>query len=200
MKRILIVGLLLGMLLAACGPQATPTADPAAIQATAVSMAFTMAAQTMAAIPTATPLPPTPLPTSTLPPTAALPAFPTLPTMAVIPTPTTASASGDPCNSLMDPNPGGPKTYLIIDNRTKGWLSMSLWLSPTAFACGYARLPAIGASASVGVTLPDGCYYPSAYVNDPKKPRSLSGPSFCIHGGDKVTLTVTYEGFKTVYP
>ena len=40
----------------------------------------------------------------------------------------------------------------------------------------------------------------AAYVNDPKKPRSLSGPSFCIHGGDKVTLVVTYEGFKVQYP
>ena len=100
----------------------------------------------------------------------------------------------------MDPNPGGPKTYLLIDNQTKGPLSMSLWLAETPFACGFARLPAIGPNENVGVTLPEGCYYPSAYVNDPKKPRSLSGPSFCIHGNDKITLIVTYDGFKVQYP
>jgi len=49
-------------------------------------------------------------------------------------------------------------------------------------------------------SLPEGCYYPAVYINDPKKQRSLSGPSFCIHSTDKITLVVDYTGFKVLYP
>ena len=54
---------LIALIAGACAPQAAPTMDAAAVQATAVAAAFTMVAQTQAAIPTATPLPPTEIPT-----------------------------------------------------------------------------------------------------------------------------------------
>ncbi|OGO75999.1 MAG: hypothetical protein A3K41_00645 [Chloroflexi bacterium RIFOXYD12_FULL_57_15] len=196
MKKVLPLILGLTVLLAACAPKATPTIDAASVQASAVAMAFTMAAQTQAALPTATAtLPPTETPTLAPPsPTFALPTFPS-----VLPTATT-SASGDPCNSLMAPNPGGPKSNLLIDNRTKAAINLSLWLSPTPFSCGYARLPTIASKGSYMASLPEGCYYPAVYINDPKKQRSLSGPSFCIHSTDKITLVVDYTGFKVLYP
>ncbi|MFZ5923431.1 MAG: hypothetical protein ACOYY3_20495 [Chloroflexota bacterium] len=68
MKRVLIVALAAILSLTACGPaaQAQPTADP---QLTAEALVGTIVAQTMQAIPTATPLPPTetPLPPSATP-------------------------------------------------------------------------------------------------------------------------------------
>jgi hypothetical protein len=100
----------------------------------------------------------------------------------------------------MDPHPGGPMVYLMIDNQTKASLSFSLYLNETPFACGYARVPAIGPNANVGINVPEGCYWPSAYVNDPKKPRALNGPAGCIHGDDKITLVVTYDGMRWLFP
>src|SRR5512139_2544406 len=72
MKRnVFVISVVLVLLASACAPQGTPTANPVDIQNTAAAAAFTMVAQTQAAIPTATPLPPTetaspiPLPTDT---------------------------------------------------------------------------------------------------------------------------------------
>lgn len=193
MKKVLPLILGLAVTLMACGPKATPTIDAASVQASAVAMAFTMAAQTQAAIPTETATMP---PTATLtlpPPTFALP---TLPSVLA----TATKGSTDPCNQLMAPDPGGKKSNLLIDNRTKVAINLSLWLAPTAFACGFARLPTIGSRSSYTASLPEGCYYPSVYINDPKDPRSLSGPTFCIHSTDKITLRVDYDGFKVLYP
>src|SRR5574339_1287227 len=72
MKRnVLVTSLVLILVASACAPQGTPTANPADIQNTAVAPAATMVAQTLAAVPTNTPFPPTetaspiPLPTDT---------------------------------------------------------------------------------------------------------------------------------------
>jgi hypothetical protein len=195
MKKVLPLIAAIAVFLVACGPKATPTQDGASIQASAVALAFTMSAQTQIAAPTATQIPTS---TPTIPPVPTNTPF-VLPTFPVA-LATSTNVSGDPCNSLMEPNPGGPKVYVMIDNQVKASLSMSLYLSPTPFACGYARLPAIGPNANVGVNLPQGCYFPSAYINDPKKQRAIQGPSACIHGSDKITLTVNYEGFKWIFP
>jgi hypothetical protein len=196
MKKVLPLIAAIALFLVACGPKGTPTPDAASVQASAVAMAFTMAAQTQAAQPTATEVPPTSTPTIPPPPSPTSFVLPTFP--AVLPTST--NVSGDPCNSVMAPNPGGPKVYLMIDNQTKGSLSMSLYLSPTPFSCGFVPLPAIGPNANVGINVPEGCYFPSAYINDPKKQRAIQGPTACIHGNDKITLTVGYEGFKWNFP
>ena len=196
MKKVLPLIAAIVILLTACGEKATPTMDAGMVQASAVAMAFTMQAQTQqAAPPTATQIPtqaatetPIPVPTLMLPPT--LP--PTLPA-----TPTKAAGA---CSSLMDPNWGGPSVYLKIKNETKGSLSMSLYLYETAFACGFVRLPAFGPQEDNGINVPEGCYWPSAYINDPKKPRSIEGPKACIHGNDKIELIVSYDGFRWLFP
>lgn len=93
MKKFVFLIVLGAVLLSACGPATpppTPTMSIADIQATSVSMVWTMVAQTQAAMPTATPLPtetPTPVPTNT--------PFPS-PTGSslLVNTPTTAASTG----------------------------------------------------------------------------------------------------------
>ena len=74
MKKLFILTLASILFLSACGTPAEPTISAEEVQGTAVAAAMTMVAQTQAAIPTATPIPPTdtpaptPLPTNTIPP------------------------------------------------------------------------------------------------------------------------------------
>jgi hypothetical protein len=136
-KRISFVLLTLAVLLTACGPQATPTMSAADVQGTAIAAAFTMLAATQQAIPTATPLPPTPVPSPTQ-----LPTFtpvPLIPTLAFLPSPTTAAASGDPCAQVLDKGAAGPTKRVRIENTTDGTAKLSLTLtSPNPFGqCGY---------------------------------------------------------------
>src|SRR5689334_5101327 len=68
MKRnALSIGIVLVLLMSACAPGAAPTANPVDIQHTAEVGALTMVAETQAANPTATPVPPTETPLPTLP-------------------------------------------------------------------------------------------------------------------------------------
>ncbi len=206
MKRIFFVVAILAFLLSACGAKATPTIDPAQLQASAVAAANTMVALTQGAvtptpIPTDTPEPsPTPLPSPTPAPLPTLSGFPTamnptvsVPTLAAAPTSSgSTSSTGDPCNAPLPPNPDGPKikTVLIVNNsgaQTNG----SIYLSKTSFGqCGYRGF-SLGKSSSVSYTdLPLGCYSLYAWINDPKKPTTVSGGA-CVTGPDKVTFTIT---------
>ena len=78
------------------GEPAVPTLSVADVQSTAVSAAFTIVAETQAAIPTNTPLPPTETPTST--PAATNTPVP-LPTLESTLTNTPASVGGNPCDN-----------------------------------------------------------------------------------------------------
>lgn len=72
MKKLLFTILASILLISACGPEPVPTISAEEVQGTAVAAAWTMVAETQAAIPTATPVPPTetplptPLPTNTI--------------------------------------------------------------------------------------------------------------------------------------
>lgn len=198
MKKFLPILIAIGLLLTACGAKEPPTLDPVMVQQTAVAMAVTMAAQTQAARPTNTPVPPTATATIAPPATATFPVFPTL--SVAQPTATQVSAGGA-CNSLMAPNWGGPSVYVLIDNQTKGALTFSLYLNETPFSCGFVPgVGYVGPNQSIGVTIPEGCYWPSAYVNDPKKPRAHEGPLGCIHGDDKITIAISYDGIRWLFP
>ncbi|MBK7449894.1 MAG: hypothetical protein IPJ47_10865 [Anaerolineales bacterium] len=62
-KKIIPTMALLAVLVVACGGQpAEPTLAPEEVQGTAIAAAFTMVAETQAAVPTNTPLPPTETP------------------------------------------------------------------------------------------------------------------------------------------
>src|SRR5215208_6919728 len=121
MKRFstLTVIVALTMIISACGAEPVPTVNPVDVQNTAIAAAFTMVAQTQAAIPSATPLPPTEAPTQT--PLATNTQLP-LPTLnATLTTPTTAAAavvntpSGDPCDTrVLSHSPLGKPTKIRI--------------------------------------------------------------------------------------
>ncbi|NJC95774.1 MAG: hypothetical protein C3F07_20210 [Anaerolineales bacterium] len=147
MKRgIWITILILSLLLSACGAQAAPTADPADVQNTAVAAAFTVVAQTQAAVPTNTPIPPTATASSTPPPTNTPLPLPTQDSLSAVPTtiPTftaqapSNSSGGDPCNQPLV-SWEGPTANLSITNETKpqGDIVLSLYVVTDLGECGY---------------------------------------------------------------
>ncbi len=198
MKKLIYLSMLGAALLAACGPQATPTMNPADVQGTAFAAASTMVAQTQAAIPTSTPIPPTETPSPTPAPTDTPPIPPTssLPTLA--PTLASGGTGGDPCNSPLPADPAGRPTTIKIENQTNGSLTLSLYLNKTPFAtCGY-RGYNIAKGGSVLITdLVQGCYNVSVYVNDPKAPSKSFGYG-CINDEDKWTFLVGPEVVRLI--
>lgn len=189
--------LLAAVMLAACGAEPAPTMSVADVQSTAVSAAFTIVAQTQAAIPTATPLPPTETPTQTPPPTnTAAP----LPTLAATLT-NTPAAGGDPCATRVLGKPLGKETRILIDNTTKYPIQISLYLNETDShnECGY-RGYTLAKNGSVLITdLVQGCYNLWAWSTDPNKPFNSAGYG-CINNPDKWTFQVTEETIKFVGP
>ncbi len=123
MKKVLPLILGLTVFLMACGPKAAPTIDAASVQASAVAMAYTMSAQTQAALPTATvTLPPTETFTPP-PPTATLLSFPTLQATA------TRTALGEgPCYHVMMPDPPGRKFTMRVWNTNQAPVSGNVCL------------------------------------------------------------------------
>lgn len=186
------------VLLTACGgEEAPPTVSVADVQSTAVSAALTIVAQTQQAIPTNTPLPPTETPTSTPLPTNT--PF-ELPTIAVTPTNTLASAGGDYCATRVLGAPKGKETKILIDNKTKYPVQVSLYLNKTELdECGY-RGYNIGKNGSVLISdLVYGCYNLWAWSTDPKHPFNSAGYG-CINNPDKWIFEIREDLIKFVGP
>jgi len=180
----------------ACGAEPPPPTMAAAdVQNTAVASAFTIVAQTEAAIPTATPLPPTETPTQTSLPTNTALALPQ--TQAATFTPATAAntAGGDPClTRVLSWSPKGQPARIRIVNTTRAAVTVSVYLNETAdhFECGY-RVYNISARGDVIISdLVQGCYNFWAYNNDAKTPVNAQG-SGCTNNPDKWTIEI-YEG------
>jgi len=195
MKHIWIVFTIVALALTACGPEPEPTMSPADVQGTAMAAAITMVAETQAAIPTATPIPPTepptatPLPTNTVPPLSL--ETPTqgqgaigLPT--AIPTSTTASSasgSNDPCNQPLT-SWGGESAQLTLKNNTKprGTVTASLFFTASFGECGYLSAQF---DSSTTLTVPVGVFSAGAFVDGPK--------DFKIFGGGTITRPGNYS-------
>lgn len=207
MKRSIGIVALLALWLTACGPQATPTIDPAQVQASAVALANAILTQTQAAIP------PTPVPSDTPEPSPTLEPSPTpslIPTSGTpLATETSSSASADPCNGPLDAhsagtgkNNNGSTGNVLISNGTKVSITVSLYLAKNKLGqCGYlSYVLAPMNSTFLANVLPYGCYYTSAYINDPKKPSRVSTGPDCITGPDKTTIQVTANGIRVIGP
>ncbi len=197
LKRISIILLGGALLLSACGPQGTPTMAPVDINNTAVAAAFTIVAQTQAAIPTNTPIPPTETPSPTPLPTFTLPASPTLEQFLVPPTATQAVAS-DPNSCLKPLNKGeaGALKKIRFENASEGDvnLSVNLW-TPNAFGqCGALQF-IIKKGGSVTTTIPNGQYYGYAWVTLKNGTTSTSSGSWTMNVGydDMVVIKVGNE-------
>jgi len=197
----------IALLISACGAPAAPTLQAVDVQNTAVAAAFTVVAQTQAAIPTNTPLPPTEPPTqSPLPTETPLP----LPTSAtVISSPTTAAVSNnnnsgggtDPCATRVLSAPEGKETTIRIVNTTKLAVTLSIYLNETASkgACGY-RGYTISKNNDVVITdLVQGCYNLWAWSENGKGKFYSTGYG-CINNSDKWTFEIRESNIKFVGP
>jgi hypothetical protein len=198
MKRFSIFSLniIAALLISACGAgqPTVPALSGEDIQLTAEAAAFTIVAQTQAAIPTNTPLPPsataspTPLPSDTPEPSPTPDAALASPTLAP-----TQQASGDPCNAPLGGNLSGRDTIIRLVNNTRGDLVVSLYLNKTAFGeCGY-RGYNLGPRDSTTISdLPQGCYNVGVFVTGPNKNTKAFGYG-CINNSDKWTFQIYEE-------
>ena len=202
MKKALFILATLSLVLSACGAIAAPTEEAAPvltgedIHATAVSMAWTMAAETMAAMPTETftPLPPTatftPIATST-------PIATATPLMTNTPLPT-ATSEGDPCNKILS-DWSGKETYILVKNELKRTVGVSLYLYQSDRGyCGYVSATIAG-KGSTAFRVPIGYY--SAYVwategSSYNKYIDLTG----VLNPDKHELLIRDNGLKFIGP
>jgi hypothetical protein len=192
----LIALMFAGMFLfSACGPEPEPTMSAEEVQGTAVAAAWTMVAETQAAIPTATPIPPTDTPVPTLPPTATPILLPTQP-ISVLPTATQTSASVDLCSDLKHIIPAdaaGPTTTIRIVNEYKVPATISIYLNKTVFGeCGY-RSYTLSKNGDTVQTLPQGCYSAWAWSTDSKETFNAAGYGLCANNSDKWTMVIRGE-------
>lgn len=204
MKKILFLLLATTLLLTACGPEAVPTASIEEIQATAVAAAMTMVAETQAAIPTATPVPPTntpeptPLPTNTVPPLDVPTQSLSIPTQPVAAQPTATTSAND-CDKPLASDPAGPRAPIKIINETKASVNVSLWLSKTVFGeCGY-RGYSIPRNNSISIEFPMGDIYGYAWILEPVN-KTVSGGPWGPNNTDKWELYISESGMKFVGP
>ena len=202
MKRFstLTIIVALTMIISACGAEPVPTVNAAEVQNTAVAAAFTIVAQTQAAAPTATPLPPTEAPTQTPLPTITPLQLPTLnvtPTAAAV----VNTPGGDPCATRVLSSPLGKETIIRIVNLTKVEVTVSIYLNETESQgeCGYRSYNLAKNNDVVIRDLVYGCYNLWAWSDDPKGRFRSSGYG-CINNPDKWTFEVNTATIKFVGP
>jgi len=189
-------------LISACGSEVTPTINAVDVQNTAVAAAFTLVAETQAAIPTATPLPPTEIPTQTPLPTNTPLILPTSAALATF-TPvavSTTSGGGDPClTRILSWSPKGRPATIRLVNTTRSSITVSVYLNetPDHFECGY-RVYNIASRGDVIISdLVQGCYNVWAFNNDQKTPVNAFG-SGCINNSDKWTFEIYQDSVKSL--
>ncbi len=204
MKKTIIILAALSIILSACTGAApeeeVPVLTSEDIQATAVSMAWTMAAQTQTAMPTPTftPVPPTATFTPAFTPT---PIFTPTPLFTVTPvsTATKESTGVSICNWT------GEATTLYFVNDTKATVGpISLYLSPGSNPKGYGDcyiiVPNLGKFGSASVSAPmKGYYFVYAYVDTGKKQFSTQA-GFSTNNPDKHEIHFRESDIKIVGP
>ena len=170
----------LAILLTACGAQGAPTMSPEESSGTAIAMASTIIAQTQAALPTNTPIPPTetasptPLPTFTLEP---------LPTIALASPTATLKPQGS-CDGPLNMAEAGPQSNVRFENETGGVVTLSLHLATNAFGqCGFLGYT-LSKNEKLTLSLPKGNYYAYAFINYANGDTGTAGGSFINKVGD----------------
>jgi hypothetical protein len=191
--------LMITLILSACGAKATPTTSTVDIQ-TVAAVAFTMVAETQAAIPTATPPPPTASPNE-LPADTPVPidTFLPLPTsiaseIPVTPVPNSNSGGGDPCiNKALPASLQGKAVKMRINNSTKATLSISVYLLQTTSQsqCGYRSYTLAPGQSIVISDLVEGCYTLWAWNPDPKDYFIVTNGASCVDSSDSWVFDIT---------
>ena len=194
MKYAWILFAITALVLSACGPAEEPTMSPADVQGTAMAGAMTMVAETQAAIPTATPIPPTEAPTSTPFPTVTVQPLNLTPSTQAVQatqsigfaptnTPAQSSGSNDPCNKPLTTWEGESAQITLKNNtRPKGLVTASLYFNARLGECGYISAQF---DNSVTLTVPVGVFSAGAFVDGPK--------DFKIFGSGEITRPANYS-------
>jgi hypothetical protein len=199
MKKLITLMFASMFLFSACGPEPEPTMSAADVQGTAVAAAWTMVAETQAALPTATPIPPTatasptPLPTNTVVPLE-------LPTQSLLSQPTaTTESSGNECDKPLRSDPPGPHAPILIVNETKAPLNVSLYLEKTPFGeCGY-RGYTVPKNGSIKIEFPQGVIYGFTWILDPINTMVQGGP-WKPNNTDKWTIYINEQNMRMSGP
>ncbi len=187
--------LIITLILSACGTQATPppTIDPVDIQNTMAAAAFTMVAETQAAIPTLTP---TGTPTDTPVPTATVPPLPTLDaTFTAVPGAT--SGGDDPCiHQVLPPSLEGETIRMRIDNSTEAAVNVTVYLNssgPQAAqgTCGYRSYTLEPAQFVVINDLVEGCYTLWAWNPIPEEYFIVTNGTNCLDSSAPWTFDIS---------
>jgi hypothetical protein len=199
---ILTLVLMLTLTLTACGAEAEaiPTINPMDLQGTVAAEAFTMIAETQAAIPTATPVPPTDTPTNTpLPTDTPLPA-PSSGVGTFTPIPNSSSGGGDPCiNQPLPPTLKGETVKIRINNSTKATLAFSIYLSQTTpeVVCGYRTYTIAPQESLVINNLVEGCFTLWAWNPDPEDYFIVTnGAASCIDSSEPWVFDISTGSIK----
>jgi len=201
MKRfsILTQALVTMLIISACGgaSQTTPTTSLSDLQSTALAVASTLVAETQAALPTATPPPPT----------VTLPPIPTLgPTLTPLPagisftqTPAEIPSTEDPCiNKVLPDSLAGLKIKIRIDNPTKATIMVSVNLqsgNPQG-VCGYRGYTLAAGQALVITDLVEGCYSIWAWNPDPKEYFMVTNGTSCLNNSKSWTFDISNNEIK----
>jgi len=196
MKRFSILAQILAitLIVSACSGQASPTVNVNDLQNTAVAIALTQVAETQAAIPTITQLPPTatvtiiPTPTNT---------FLPLPTEG--PEATANPADRDPCiNQKLPDTLTGQPIKIRVDNPTKAAITLTVYLqsgNPQG-VCGY-RAYTLDAGGSLVINdLVEGCYSLWAWNPDPKSYFMVTNGTSCLNGSSNWTFDISKNGIS----
>jgi hypothetical protein len=204
MKFFLILSLavMITLSISACGArgaQATPTLNAVDIQSSAAAVAFTIVAETQAAIPTATPPRPTETPTNTPAPTVT---FLPLPSSAVTltPVPNANSGSGDPCiNKVLPAVLQGETVKIRINNSTNATLAFSIYLNQTTpqIVCGYRTYTIEPGQSLILNDLVEGCFTLWAWNPDPEGYFIVTnGASSCIDNSETWVFDISTSSIK----
>lgn len=187
---ILTMILVTTLILSACGARdlatPAPTVNPVDIQSTMAAAAFTMVAETRAAIPTTTVPPPTATFTDTPPATST---FLPLASAQVTLTSEAGENSGgnDPCiNQVLPATLQGKPVKMRVDNSTKATVSLTVYLNSTAPGgqCGYRSYTLAPGEFVVINNLVEGCYTLWAWNPIPEEYFIVTNGTNCLDSAD----------------
>ncbi len=187
--RALII--VIGILVSACSAPSAPTVDPLSIQSTAEAAAHTRIAETQAALPTFTSIPPTETSTQTPAPTDTPVSLPTTPAAPNSPTAVPDTSGNAECNKPIS-GFSGPEATIRIVNNTGQPIGVWFQVGKTPFGdCGYASIPPLKPGADYSFLAPQGCYAAGAWTTGEKK-LTIDNVRYplCVNNSDKWTLVI----------
>ena len=187
--------MLLALIISACGAEvATPTpADPAVdIQGTMAAAAFTIVAETQAALPTSTPVPPTPTVTDTPPPTNTPLALPSS-EVTLTPAPGGNTGGNDPCINRPLPATVQGEVRMRVTNSTQADLSVMVYLlqAGAGSECGYRSYTLAAGESLVLNTLVEGCYTLWAWNPIPEEYFIVTNGTNCLDSSGTWSFDIT---------